>query len=359
MNSTIGGGSETERNLISGNEGPGISIAGFSQGTEVVGNYIGTDETGMEALPNGGGVSVSSPDVTIGGFAASGGNLISGNAGSGIAILGAGGGTSGVMVFGNRIGLDAEGEPTLGNVSGIFVSNGASDALIGALVPGLGNEIAGNEIHGVNLFSDANTLGIAIRGNRIHGNGGLGIALDGAGLAPTPNDPDDADTGPNRLQNVPELTSAIASEDGLAVDYFVPSHPDHSSHPITVDFYLADDDGEEGRTWLGMDVFDEDAWEAGTPKQFAKNLFFLGDPPRLVATATDADGNTSEFSASVLVPEPAAASGAALLALALLGGVGHSARKLIPSSRVCGHHVGRALGGTEPRHHRGSSSHSS
>src|SRR5690606_13884370 len=209
------------------------------------------------------------------------------------------------------------------------------------------------------LRAAATTLGIAIRGNRIHGNGGLGIALDGAGLAPTPNDPDDADTGPNRLQNVPELARAIASEGGLAVDYFVPSHPDHSSYPIIVDFYLADDDGEEGRTWLGMGVFDEDAWEAGTPKQFAKNLFFLGDPPRLVATATDADGNTSEFSASVLVPEPAAASGAALLALALLGGVGHSARKRIPSSRVCSHDVGRALGGTEPRHHRGSSSHSS
>ena len=318
VNSQIGGTSPSERNLISGNGSAGISIAGNSNGTEVIGNYIGTDLDGMAALPNLGGVTVSAPEVTIGGFAPDGGNLISGNGGSGVLIVGAS--ASGVLVFGNRIGLDAEGEPTLGNSTGISANAGANDALIGStLLPNLGNEIAGNQNHGVNLFNDETTLGISIRGNRIFDNGGLGIALDGAGFTPTPNDPGDADTGPNQLQNFPEIASATAGEGGLDVAYFVPSDPAHSSYPLTIDLYLADADGEEGRTWLDSDVFDEADHAAGTPKHLLTSVLFVGDLPQVVATATDDDGNTSEFSAPVTVPEPRAAPLAALATLVALG----------------------------------------
>jgi hypothetical protein len=326
VNSRIGGTFESERNLVSGNGAAGIAIAGLSGSTEVIGNYIGTDVDGLAALPNATGVQVTSPDVTVGGFAPDGGNLISGNDGAGIAIFDEG--ASGVLVFGNRIGLDAEGEPTLGNGTGIAVSGGASDALIGAtLLPNLGNQIAGNAGHGVNLFNDETTLGIRIRGNRIHDNGALGIALDGAGLTPTPNDPGDADTGPNRLQNFPELASAAAGEGGLAVSYFVPSDPAESAYPLTVDLYVADGDGEEGRTWLGADSFDEADHAAGVPKEMGVTVLFAGDLPRVVATATDAEGNTSEFSPSVLVPEPAALAPAALAALAALARRGAAARR--------------------------------
>jgi hypothetical protein len=44
-NSTIGGSTEGERNLISGNYGAGVLINGFTDvvsGTRVSGNYIGT-----------------------------------------------------------------------------------------------------------------------------------------------------------------------------------------------------------------------------------------------------------------------------------------------------------------------------
>jgi len=314
VNSEIGGASESQRNLISGNGGDGVAIAGNSNATEVIGNYIGTDVAGMAPLPNATGVRVASADVTIGGFAPNGTNLLSGNTGAGLLIQGDG--ASGVLVFGNRIGLDAEGEPTLGNATGIVLSGGPTGARIGApLLPSLGNEIAGNAIHGVNLFSDETTLGIAIRGNAIFGNGGLGIALDGAGFAPTPNDPGDADEGPNRLQNFPEIASATAGEDGLDIAYLVPSDPANASYPLTVDFYLSDADGE-GRSWLGAQLFDEADHAAGTPKIFSKLLLLAGEPPHVVATATDAEGNTSEFGAPVLVPEPAAAPLAALAALA-------------------------------------------
>lgn len=50
---TIGGTSALERNVISGNGGNGISVAG-STGNQIAGNFIGTDATGAVALGNKG-----------------------------------------------------------------------------------------------------------------------------------------------------------------------------------------------------------------------------------------------------------------------------------------------------------------
>lgn len=317
VNSTIGSTATIYRNLISGNGGPGVDIAGLSAGTEVIGNYIGTDATGMAALPNTAGVASSSADVTVGGVPPAGGNLISGNTGAGVLIVGDG--ASGNLVFGNRIGLDAKGEPTLGNSSGVAVNAGATGAMVGSPeLGGLGNEIAGNVFHGVLLFNDETTLGNSIRDNSIHDNGGLGIALAGAGSDPTPNDPGDADEGPNRLQNFPEIASA--TQDGEApidVAYFVPSDPANAAYPLTIDVYTARDG--QGVARIGSDTFDEADHAAGVPQHLFLFVFSVGpDPLELVATATDAEGNTSEFSAAVTVPEPGAAwlAAAALAALA-------------------------------------------
>jgi hypothetical protein len=317
VNSEIGGSSAVYRNLISGNTGAGVDISGLSGGTEVIGNYIGTDAAGMAALPNDLGVRSFSAEVTVGGVPPAGGNLISGNAGAGVLIVGDD--ASGNLVFGNRVGLDSAGEPTLGNGTGIGVSAGATNALIGSPeLGGLGNEVAGNLGNGVELFNDETTLGIAIRANSIYENGGLGIALDGSGSVPTPNDPGDADEGTNRLQNFPEIASA--TQDGEApIDfaYYVPSDPAHSAYPLTIDVYTARDG--QGVARLGSDTFDEADHAAGVPKHLFLFVFVVGeDPLELVATATDADGNTSEFSAAVTVPEAGSplAGAAALAALA-------------------------------------------
>lgn len=315
VNSEIGGTLVSRRNLISGNGGAGVEVAGDSSGTEMIGNYIGTDATGMAALPNTVGVRSNSPDVTIGGPAPEGGNLISGNS-TGVLVFGSN--ASGNLIFGNQIGLDAEGEPTLGNGTGIAVNAGASATLVGSTIEGLGNEIAGNTGNGVLLFNDETTLGNAIRGNSIYENGGLGIALATSEITPTPNDPGDDDEGPNRLQNFPDIFSATqAGEAPIEVAYFVDSVPGDAGYPITVDFYVADADGEEGRSWIGSDEFEAADHAAGLPVVHPILLFFLDPGPHeLVATATDADGNTSEFSPAVTVPEPgnAPAMAAAVLA---------------------------------------------
>jgi hypothetical protein len=61
-----------------------------------------------------------------------------------------------------------------------------------------------NSSNGVAISSKAS--GVSILDNSIYSNGGLGIDLGRDGSAP--NDPGDEDTGANRLQNKPVLTSA-------------------------------------------------------------------------------------------------------------------------------------------------------
>ena len=88
----------------------------------VQGNLIGTNAGGTAAIPNGhDGIFINdAPNNTIGGTAAGAGNLISGNGSVGIQLFGTL--TSGNVIQGNALGLDAAGRPTLPNpAGGIFV----------------------------------------------------------------------------------------------------------------------------------------------------------------------------------------------------------------------------------------------
>src|SRR5262245_59814181 len=82
---TIGGLTAAARNLVSGNNGAGVSL---SQGTasKVQGNLIGTNRAGTVALGNLTGVQSNSNDHTIGGTQVGAQNLISGNSFAGIEI---------------------------------------------------------------------------------------------------------------------------------------------------------------------------------------------------------------------------------------------------------------------------------
>ena len=75
--------------------------------------------------------------------------------------------------------------------------------MIGGTAPGAGNVIAFNLGSGVWVIAGATDVGNAILSNQIYSNTGLGIDLNGDGV--TGNDLGDADTGPNNLQNFPEL----------------------------------------------------------------------------------------------------------------------------------------------------------
>src|SRR5262249_21984543 len=127
----IGGTQTTDLNLIAGNTGDGIDIIGA--GNLVQGNLIGSDLTGLNALPNGGsgiGLLGGASGNTIGGTVNGSLNLISGNTQSGITITG--GGAINNLVQGNLIGTDINGTAPLGNgVSGITITSGASSNTIG------------------------------------------------------------------------------------------------------------------------------------------------------------------------------------------------------------------------------------
>ncbi|HPQ67343.1 MAG TPA: right-handed parallel beta-helix repeat-containing protein, partial [bacterium] len=215
--SSIGGSGEGEGNLISGNQQQGINVY-YSTYNTFQGNYLGTDVTGTHAIANawsGICLSESSDHNVIGGAAEGEGNLISGNDIYGVDIQS----SRDITVEGNLIGTDATGLGALGNgYSGISVSHSAYDTTIGGDV-GAGNTIAHNGYTGITVTGHN---GNAMLANSIFSNPELGIDLNGDGR--TPNDPDDPDTGPNRLQNFPVLTALKVTPAGdLKAAYNVPS----------------------------------------------------------------------------------------------------------------------------------------
>ncbi len=192
-NSVIGGPQAADRNIISGNDAPGIVIATGGDGTLVEGNTIGLDASGTSSLPNDIGVLVTyfgsasssaAKNVVVGGPDPDDGNLISGNAvlpgsTSTLTYLGLDIDAAGTTVSNNVIGLNAEGDP-VGNGIGAWVSN-AANVVVGE--PGAGNVISGNKHDGLRLDGAADT-GDVIQANDIGtdpdsdpglGNGGPGI----------------------------------------------------------------------------------------------------------------------------------------------------------------------------------------
>src|SRR4029079_8705401 len=125
-----------------------------------------------------------------------------------------------------------------------------------------------------------------------------------------PNDPADADSGPNNLQNFPDIVTATIDGGGnLVLGYRVDSAPANSSYGalgLFVEFFRADPAGQ-GKTFLGNDRYTTADFSNGTPGTRQLNLgnaaslgVGLGDT--LVASATDASGNTSEFTSSGVGP---------------------------------------------------------
>ncbi len=167
-NNTIGGNTSAHRNIISANNTYGVYITGASStGNSIKGNYIGLDITGTSFIVGSSqdyGVYIisSATSNTIGGTAAGEGNVISGNSNTGVYFW-----APGNSVFGNIIGLQANGSSFLVSSTqtyGIYV-NGANN-IIGGATSGHRNIISGNDLTGVYLVNIGST-GNTIKGNYI------------------------------------------------------------------------------------------------------------------------------------------------------------------------------------------------
>ena len=270
-NNIIGGNGPNERNVSSGNDDTGVEISHLAStsGNVVIGNFIGTDLTGngapAYAANQGRGIMLEDGVRN---------NIIEDNVivnsqqSAGIEVRHDY--TTSNIIRNNRIGLTLNGAPGP-NPGGIEING--SNTIVGP-----GNVIAFNQFAGVNLGDDDGDFN-TITQNSIYANNGLGINIAPGGV--NPNDPGDADTGPNQELNYPVLDTPSETEvTGTACANCV------------VEIFVADSAAGvhgEGMTFIASGSADG----AGN---FTIPISGQSPGTVLTATATDQTGNTSEFS---------------------------------------------------------------
>ncbi|HXT21820.1 MAG TPA: right-handed parallel beta-helix repeat-containing protein, partial [Thermoanaerobaculia bacterium] len=277
--------------LIGGNTSHGIRIAGGS-GALVVGNVIGVTLDGNNPLPNGGnGISLEgTTGATIGQAGGGLGNTMSSNGGAGIALTNSSNTTIDAAVVGLNV-FATTALPNLGD--GVLVQGASNNNSIGT--PATASYVATNAGIGVAILGGT---GNRIRGTRIFANGAQGIDLDRNGAAPfdgvTFNDPGDVDSGANGLLNAPVLLSATVT----AVNGRLRGLP-NMQHTIEL-FNSASCDKVgfgEGTTLLALATVTTNG--SGTATFSIGPWSAVASNSSYSATATDAAGNTSEFSQCV------------------------------------------------------------
>ncbi|TYB76448.1 T9SS type A sorting domain-containing protein [Bizionia myxarmorum] len=316
----VGGSLVSERNIISGNSSDGVLIASeLSINNQVLGNYIGTDVTGTSSVSNFRGLRMTNTlQNTIGGPGLNDGNVISGNLSDGVLLLVATNNT----LFGNKIGVQADGSSALGNgQTGVQILNGSSNNTFGGLNSGEGNIVAFNVNKGIGVFKvslggypDIEPIGNIISGNSMFSNlsnvspngiSSAGIDLNSDGISI--NDAGDADLGANNTQNYPVIgaNSATVDEAVITLSYLIPSAAANSAYPIQVEFFI-DDNNRQAKEFLFVDTYSEADYNLGINKTISKAVpsgsSFAADQ-KIVAIAIDANGNTSECSQSEIVIE--------------------------------------------------------
>jgi CSLREA domain-containing protein len=177
-NTLVGGTLSAARNIISGNADGLVLDGGLGRvhGTQVQGNYIGTDVTGTKDLGNA-VLSVyvyNSTNNTIGGTEPGARNVISGGghpgSGHGDGVVIGEPNSRGNKVQGNYIGTDATGTKDLGsNNHGVVIRDGANNNFVGGTEPGAGNVISGNNLDGVYIEHGTRNATV-FDGNRVEGN---------------------------------------------------------------------------------------------------------------------------------------------------------------------------------------------
>lgn len=260
-------------NLISGNERDGVRIeGGYAKNNVVEGNYIGTNADGDDRISNkrlGVMLQSESSSSIIGGDTIADGNIISGNGYDGdyplyggVAILN----SSSNVLRNNLIGTTMDGTGALPNGGhGVRLDDSAQNNTIGqGILPEYANTIAWNEGDGIYVHGGS-TFYNAVGRNSIHDNDDLGINNEAGG----------------NVELSPPFISKYAASPAGWVDLEATA-----CGGCTVLVY-SDDDGE-GRYYEGN----------GSAHPTSGFFYWSGVPKGSAFTlvATDANGNTSEFS---------------------------------------------------------------
>jgi hypothetical protein len=286
----------------------GIRIEAFGNsvtGVKIEGNFVGTDASGTQARGNSSGVTISTINSgavasanTIGGTTPGARNLISGNNEGGGVNLSANLNTEmqGNRVEGNLIGTGPSGTQALGNGNfGVRIRN-AVGTVVGGSTQSSANTIAFNAQDGVVITADGSgSIRNSILRNSIFSNAGLGIDLVGGtenAAGATANDPGDADSGANGLQNFPVLASAKTGGGKTTISGNLNSAPNRT---FTVQFFSNPSGTDEGKKFIGQKSVTTGSDGKGTFTFVPDQTVSTGQ--RITATVTNAEGNTSEFSA--------------------------------------------------------------
>jgi hypothetical protein len=285
----IGGPLATDRNVISGNLASGVQIDSGANKNTVLGNYIGTDQNGTNAVANGGaGVAlvVGAANNTIGGISPGTGNVIAGNTQAGVLV--ADPETAGNLIAGNRIGKNANGTALGNGGDGVLAKNAAGTAPVGGTTVAFGttikaNTIASNAGNGV-AVRDTSRF-VRLEGNNITANGQAGVVVDATandGLLP------------------PTITAITTAALGIRVTGTLTARPNTQYTISLFNNSAVDSPGvAEGQFPIGTVQTTTDGTGAAT---FAfEGSAGTGRFVTATATATAA-GDTSAFSGAVTTP---------------------------------------------------------
>ncbi|HEX9928218.1 MAG TPA: carboxypeptidase-like regulatory domain-containing protein [Pyrinomonadaceae bacterium] len=254
------------------NNNLGSTVQGNLIGTDVTGTVaLGNGNNGVA-------IDIRSSNNLIGGTTAAARNVVSGNntaidIGGGTTER-----LTGNIIQGNYIGTDISGTNALPNKGAQAVSITGSNNLIGGAIEGAGNIIAYNNGIGVRIVGtfSVNTEN-AIRRNSFFSNGGLAIDLGTGGI--TPNDANDSDAGANTLQNFPVITSAVISGNSIKVQGLLNSTANTAFAIEFFDNAACDPSGNgEGQIFIGSTSITTDAsgnasFDIAFPITVANNRF--------------------------------------------------------------------------------------
>ncbi|KPV54534.1 hypothetical protein SE17_03185 [Kouleothrix aurantiaca] len=313
-------------NTIAGNKGYGVAFGRSTVGyTAISGNIVASNRIGLTPLATAvlsntlGGILVGDGTTNTQLGVAGAGNQIAGNGGPGITISGSG--VFSATISSNTIGLRraaSNGPFTTAagnNGDGILINNDAHDILIGTSADSA-NTIAGNKGNGIHVSGNKaklvsikqNYIGVAFSSNAYVAlpNTQNGVLADGGaqqvtiqnnhishnalkGIALSPNAPAPGGSSTNANHDIDPPVGIRLNQNGQLTGRVTKTGTsDACVLPCTIQLFTTDPAALDGQ---GRDFVSQ---------QITSNGYFtftLGSlPPQLALTATDKDGNTSEFS---------------------------------------------------------------